>query len=158
MNSITYEFPLNERIRVFIRLEQLFQQLCHFAKGTTAADKRAAVSVLLDIVMIFKRNDIKSEVLKELERNSKILKTATEQQEKNAGLLVEFAEMGQKLHAVHGKIGSNVMQSDLFQSIVQRSATALPGRSPLHPEDGRLETLDRPLSGAYSYRTTGTHS
>ncbi|MEY3880331.1 MAG: hypothetical protein RIQ94_1126, partial [Pseudomonadota bacterium] len=25
-NTITYEFPLNERIRVFIRLEQLFQQ------------------------------------------------------------------------------------------------------------------------------------
>jgi cell division protein ZapD len=124
--TITYEFPLNERIRVFIRLEQLFQQFSHFAKGTAAADKRAAVSVLLDIVMIFKRNDIKSEVLKELERNSKILKTALEQQqEANTGLLLEFTQISQKLHAVHGKIGSNVMQSDLFQSVAQRSA--IPG-------------------------------
>jgi len=124
--SITYEFPLNERIRVFIRLEQLFQQFSHFAKGATAADKRAAVAVLLDIVMIFKRNDLKSEVLKELDRNSRILKTALEQQqEANVSLLSELTEISQKLHAVHGKIGSNVMQNDLFQSIAQRSA--IPG-------------------------------
>ena len=72
--TITYEFPLNERIRVFIRLEQLFQQLLHFSAGATANDKRAALNVLQDITLIFKRNDIKSEVLKELERDSKVLR------------------------------------------------------------------------------------
>lgn len=123
--TITYEFPLNERIRVFIRLEQLFQQFLHFSAGTTAADKRAALSVLLDIIMIFKRNDLKSEVLKELERDAKILRDTQDQQEANAGILLEFAQMSKKLHAVKGKIGINVMQSDLFQSIAQRSA--IPG-------------------------------
>lgn len=123
--TITYEFPLNERIRVFIRLEQLFQQFVHFSAGATAADKRAALSVLQDIIMIFKRNDLKSEVLKELDRDTKILRDMQDQLETNADLLLELSEMGKKLHAVRGKIGINVMQSDLFQSIAQRSA--IPG-------------------------------
>jgi cell division protein ZapD len=123
--TITYEFPLNERIRVFIRLEQLFQQFLHFSAGATAADKRAALSVLLDIIMIFRRNDLKSEVLKELDRDTKILTNMLDQKEANAGILLEFAQMSKKLHAVKGKIGINVMQSELFQSIAQRSA--IPG-------------------------------
>lgn len=123
--TITYEFPLNERIRVFIRLEQLFQQFLHFSAGATAADKRAALSVLLDIMMIFKRNDLKSEVLKELERDARILRDMQEQQEADEEILLEFAQMSKKLHAVKGKIGINVMQSDLFQSIAQRSV--IPG-------------------------------
>jgi cell division protein ZapD len=121
--TITYEFPLNERIRVFIRLEQLFQQFIHFSAGATAADKRAALSVLLDIIMIFKRNDLKSEVMKELDRDAKILSKIDDNQ--NADILLELEQMSKKLHAVKGKIGTNVMQSDLFQSIAQRSA--IPG-------------------------------
>jgi cell division protein ZapD len=124
--TITYEFPLNERIRVFIRLEQLFQQFIHFSAGSTAIDKRAALSVLLDIIMIFQRHDLKSEVLKELERDAKVLRNATEQ-ETNTDILLEIAQMSKKLHAVKGKIGINVMQSELFQSIAQRST--IPGGS-----------------------------
>ncbi len=124
--TITYEFPLNERIRVFIRLEQLFQQFLHFSAGATAADKRAALSVLLDIIMIFKRNDLKSEALKELDRDAKILRDRQQDQpEANADILLEFAQMSKKLHAVKGKIGINVMESNLFQSIAQRSS--IPG-------------------------------
>jgi cell division protein ZapD len=123
--TITYEFPLNERIRVFIRLEQLFQQLLHFSAGATANDKRAALSALQDITLIFKRNDIKSEVLKELERHNKILSTMLEKQENHAGIILELTDRSKKLHAVRGKIGTNLMQSDLFQSIAQRSA--IPG-------------------------------
>jgi len=121
--TITYEFPLNERIRVFIRLEQLFQQFAHFSAGATAIDKRAALSVLLDIIMIFKRNDLKSEVLKELDRGAKILTNTMD--EKNTAVLHELTLMSKKLYAVKGKIGAQVMQSDLFQSIAQRST--IPG-------------------------------
>jgi cell division protein ZapD len=122
--TITYEFPLNERIRVFIRLEQLFLQLLHFSAGATANDKRAALSVLQDITLIFKRNDIKSEVLKELERANKALSTMQQQQE-YAKIMLELTTMSKNLHAVRGKIGTNLMQSELFQCIAQRSA--IPG-------------------------------
>lgn len=128
-NSITYEFPLNERIRVFIRLEQLFQQFSHFSSGATVTDKRAAISVLLDIMSIFRRNDLKSEILKELDRNAKILNKIANSQsvdkEKLENILAELALISKKIYSVTGKIGINVMESDLFQSIAQRSS--IPG-------------------------------
>ena len=68
-----YDFPLNERIRVFMRLEHLFQKLDHFMTGTSIFDNRAAISVLIDILMIFNRNNLKTVLLTELDRHSKSL-------------------------------------------------------------------------------------
>ncbi len=127
--TITYEFPLNERIRVFIRLEQLFEHFSHFVTGETVADKRAAISVLLDIMTIFRRNDLKSEILKELDRHAKVLNKIAHNQgvdsKKLEELLDQLNQTSKKLYATNGKIGSQIMESDLFQSIAQRSS--IPG-------------------------------
>lgn len=130
MNTPTfYEFPLNERIRVFIRLEQLFLELNHFMNGSSIFDKRAAISVLLNILMILNRNDLKSELLKELDRHSKKLNQIADSQgvdaEKLYQILDEIKLVSKKLYAANGKIGIKVMQSDLFQTISQRSS--IPG-------------------------------
>ena len=130
MNStITYEFPLNERIRVFIRLEQLFQQFSHFSAGATVADKRAAIATLLDIMSIIRRNDLKSELLKELDRHANILRKIANSQgvdtEKLESILAELTQTSKNLYAISGKIGINIMESNLFQSIAQRSS--IPG-------------------------------
>lgn len=128
-NKITYEFPLNELIRVFIRLEQLFEQFNHFLNGASVWDKRAALNVLLDIMTIFSRNDLKSELLKELDRNGKALNRIAHSQgvdaEKLNQLLGEVSQTSKKLYASSGKIGIHVLESDLFQSIAQRSS--IPG-------------------------------
>ncbi len=127
--TITYEFPLNERIRVFIRLEQLFQQFSHFLTGETVADKRAAISALLDIITIFRRNDLKSEILKELDRHANVLNKIAHNRsvdtEKLEELLSTLKHTSKKLYATNGKIGAHVMECDLFQSIAQRSS--IPG-------------------------------
>lgn len=128
-NTIIYEFPLNERIRVFIRLEQLFQQFSHFSLGSSDADKRAAIIVLLDIMMIFRRNDLKSEILKELERDTKALQKITTNQtidtNRLSDILTQLADISKKLYATSGKIGLHIMENDLFQSVAQRSS--IPG-------------------------------
>ena len=125
----TYEFPLNERIRVFIRLEQLFQQLNHSMEGATVFDKRSAISTLLAILMIFSRNDLKSELLKELDRHSKALNQIANSEGvdtvKLEQILNDLNAISKKLYAANGKIGINVMESNLFQSISQRSS--IPG-------------------------------
>jgi len=127
----TYEFPLNERIRVFMRLEQLFRQLSHFMTGASIFDKRAAIDVLLDILTIFSRSDLKSELIKELERHTKYLnQLANSQQVDNQKLQEILAELNQSsrnLYSANGKIGIKVMESDLFQSISQRNT--IPGGS-----------------------------
>jgi cell division protein ZapD len=128
-NHTTYEFPLNERIRVFIRLEQLFQQLAHFSSGLSISDKRAAINILLDIMSIFRRNDLKSEILKELDRHAKVLHKYADSQSVDAKyletILDNLSQTSKKLYAMSGKIGLEIMESDLFQSIAQRSS--IPG-------------------------------
>jgi cell division protein ZapD len=128
-NNITYEFPLNERIRVFIRLEQLFKEFGHFSAGTTIPDKRAAINVLLDIMSIFRRNDLKSEILKELDRHSKVLNKYVNSDNIDTSqleaILGKLTQTSKKLYANSGKIGIEIMESDLFQSIAQRSS--IPG-------------------------------
>ena len=89
-----------------MRLEQLFQQLAHFSNGASIFDKRAAISVLLDILMIFSRNDLKSELLKELERHSKFLRQLSNSQQVDAEkltlILNELNEISQKLYNING--------------------------------------------------------
>lgn len=128
---IIYEFPLNERIRVFMRLEQLFQQLNHFMAGTSVFDKRAAITSLLDILTIFSRSDLKSELIKELERHTKVLGQLVNSQgvdtRKLEEILGDLNQASRNLYATSGKIGVSVMESDLFQSISQRNS--IPGGS-----------------------------
>lgn len=130
MNTLTiYEFPLNERIRVFMRLEQLFQQLNHFMAGTSVFDMRAVISLLLDILTIFSRSDLKSELIKELDRHSKVLNQLVNTQgvdsQKLQEILADLNQASSNLYRTNGRIGINVMESDLFQSISQRSS--IPG-------------------------------
>ncbi|MGR9099279.1 MAG: cell division protein ZapD [Gammaproteobacteria bacterium] len=128
-NCNIFEFPLNERIRVFMRLEQLFLQLDHFLSGSTVWDKRAAIDILLDILTIFSRNDLKSEILKELDRHSSILNQIANSQgvdiSKLDAILGELNSISKNLYESSGKIGLVVMESELFKNISQRSS--IPG-------------------------------
>lgn len=128
-SSITYEFPLNERIRIFIRIEQLFVQLQHFLAGDTISDKRAAIRTLIDLLAILSRNDLKSEIIKEIDRHVKAFSLMTGSQnidtEKLRSILNDLDAMSKRLYATNGKIGMNILQSDLFQSVSQRSS--IPG-------------------------------
>jgi len=112
-----------------MRLEQLFQQLEHFMEGESVFDKRAAISTLLDILNIFSRNDIKSEVLKELDRQAKTLNYLASNKgidsEKLNSILDNVQGISKSLYQTTGKIGISVMESDLFKSISQRST--IPG-------------------------------
>ena len=70
--QIVFEHPLNERIRTFLRLEHLFEQTGHFLPLQDTWANRAAVDGLLNIIHIFARSDLKTEILKELEKSGYI--------------------------------------------------------------------------------------
>ena len=127
MNANTiYEFPLNERIRVFMRLEQSFQQLNHFMGGNSVFDKRAAISTLLEILTILGRSDLKSEIIKELDRHAKVLGQLVNSQgvdvQKLQEILADINLASRNLYTNSGKIGGSVLESDLLQSIAKRNA------------------------------------
>jgi cell division protein ZapD len=126
---VLYEFPLNERIRVFMRLEQLFQQIDHFLKGNSIWESRAVISILLEILTIFSRNDIKSEILKEVDRHVGVLNKMASSQKidpfKLEKILDKLNLIGDELYATPGKIGYSLMENELFKCISQRSS--IPG-------------------------------
>lgn len=128
-NTITYEFPLSERIRVFIRLEQLFNQFNYFLAGNHVTENRAAINILLDITQILRRNDLKSEILKELERHTKVLNKIANSQgvdtQKLEQILNTLSQTSKNLYSNSGKINANVTENDLLLSIAQRSS--IPG-------------------------------
>jgi len=128
-DSISYEFPLNERMRVFIRLEQLFLQLDHFLTGSSIWDRRASVSTLVDILQVFSRHDLKAETLKELERHSNRLNQLSSHDgvdtQRLRQVISELDTISKALYASNGKIDLSSMESDLFKTITQRSS--IPG-------------------------------
>ena len=112
-----------------MRLEQLFKQIERFMSENTVSDNRATVSTLLDILTIFSRNDIKQELLKELDRHSNVLSQISQTQGVDTvqlkSLLIDLETISNDLYASSGKIGLDLMQSELFKSISQRSS--IPG-------------------------------
>lgn len=69
-NSIIYEQPLNERVRTFLRLEHLFRIANHHSPQDSQWDSRITISCLLEILDLISRSDIKSDLIKELERHA----------------------------------------------------------------------------------------
>ena len=65
---ITYEYPLNERIRTLLRLEDLFERSRHFIARTDQHDHHMALLTLFEIMEVAGRADLKSDLLQELER------------------------------------------------------------------------------------------
>jgi len=74
-----FEQPLTERMRTFLRVDQLYQQATFHAADTTDFGARAAVATLLEILTILGRGDVRAELLKELERQSELLCSYTRQ-------------------------------------------------------------------------------
>ncbi len=70
---ITFEQPLTERMRTFLRIEFLYEQTVFHADEPTDFGARAAVTGLLEIVTILGRGDVRTDVIKELERHAGLL-------------------------------------------------------------------------------------
>lgn len=128
-HAIIYEQPLNERIRTFLRLEFLFSQASQHLHDESQWGSRSTLSSLLDILSIFGRTDLKTEVLKELERHTATLSRL----ESNPGVdrtrlktaLNELEMLGKKLHQASGPIAADLKTNEFLSSIQQR--TAIPG-------------------------------
>ena len=64
--AIIYEQPLNEVIRVCLRLEQLFNQVEHHLDDLSTWGTRNAMYTIINILQLLDRPDLKSKLAKEL--------------------------------------------------------------------------------------------
>ncbi|MEZ5542482.1 MAG: cell division protein ZapD [Pseudomonadota bacterium] len=126
---IFYEQPLNERTRIFMRLEYLFRQASFHLERASAWDSRATLNCILEIMDIFGNTNLKSEVLKELERHSSNLKRLGQNPAVDAEQLKRLLHNinGQidRMHSINGQIAGELKSSEFLTSIRQRNA--IPG-------------------------------
>lgn len=73
LSSVTYEQPLNENIRLFLRLEHLFNQLQYYLKVTTPQNCRLALETLLKIVDVSDRPELKAKLAQAINQQAAVL-------------------------------------------------------------------------------------
>lgn len=124
-----YEFPLNERIRTWLRLEDLFDKALFFARAEDVRSHHAGMLALFEIVDVTTRSELKSELIQELERQKSGLEALRANPAVDAKRLNEVLErIGAALadlHAMTGKIGQHVRDNEWLAGIKGRAG--IPG-------------------------------
>ena len=162
---ITYEYPLNERIRTLLRLEDLFERSRSFLQRTEPHDHHVALLTLFEILEVASRADLKSDLLQELERQKQVLLGFRNNPEISedalSEVLAEIERASTSLFGMTGRIGQYLRENEWLMSIRQR--TGIPGGACefdlpsyhfwLHrPAEERLAQLVRWTSPLYPLR------
>ena len=126
---ILYEYPFNERIRTYLRLEHLFLNLSDLMAKESALDHHFALTTIFEVMDVAARADLKSDVLRDLEKQKQILHGYRG----NPAIaeLVLDKVVGQIEHCFSalntqpGKAGQSLQENDWLMSI--RSRVGIPG-------------------------------
>jgi cell division protein ZapD len=126
---ILYEYPFQEGIRTMLRLEQLFDRIGQLLPRDTAVDHHFAMVTLFEIMDVAARADLKSDLLKELERHKQQLLAyrgnAQVAQETLDSLIDRIEQAHEALNQLPGKAGQSLTSNEWLMSI--RSRISIPG-------------------------------
>ncbi|AKJ69972.1 hypothetical protein PATSB16_00320 [Pandoraea thiooxydans] len=126
---ILYEYPLNERMRTLLRLEELFGRFAFFLDQEHPLEHHAALMTLFEIADIAGRSDLKSELAKELERQRQTLIAYRGNPDIETNtletLLGEVERSLGNLNQIPGKPGQHLNDNEWLSSI--RSRSVIPG-------------------------------
>ena len=107
-----YEQPLNERMRTFLRLEFLYQQMLYNSEREANWATRTTIATLLEVLAILSRGDVRSEVHKELDHQIGALRRFQSQPE------VDSARLDTVLHnLVESRNGIAAIGTQFLQSL-----------------------------------------
>jgi cell division protein ZapD len=124
-----YEFPLNERIRTWLRLEDLFDKALFFARADDVRSHHAGMLGLFEIVDVATRSELKSELIQELERQKNGLDALRTNPAVDAkrleAILIRIGSALVDLHAMTGKLGQHVRDNEWLAGIKGRAG--MPG-------------------------------
>ncbi len=125
-NPIIYEQPLNERMRTFLRLEHLFNMAAYSLRGFSVWDSRTSLGGMIQILDILSRNDLKNEILKELERLTVSLNALRNlpgvDKQQLQSILSQLENAQQDVHSQTGQFGSSLREDEMIKTLRQRSS------------------------------------
>ena len=107
---ITYEYPLHERIRTLLRLEDLYGRVTFFLAKDSAHAHHACLTGMFEILDVAGRADLKSDLLQELDRQRTFLEALRNNpaisEEKLNGVLKDIDAYWTKTLRARRKIGA----------------------------------------------------
>lgn len=125
----TYEFPLNERIRTLLRLEDLFAKFIFFVSQDHRLDHHTALLTLFEIIEVGSRADLKSDLLQELDRQraSLILFRGHPSVDRSMleDTLISIDSTATELNQCNGRLGYHLRDNEFLMII--RSRCSIPG-------------------------------
>lgn len=126
---ISYDFPLNERMRTLLRLEDLYAKLLCFTERSSVIDHHSALNVLFEVLEVASRSDLKSDLLQELERQKRQLSALHNNPEISElaldAVLDEIESASSGVLSMNGKIGQHLRENEWLMGIKQRAG--IPG-------------------------------
>ena len=124
--TIVYEQPLSERIRTFLRLEFLFRRGRYLLQQESPWASRLTFEVIIDVMAVLGRADLKKEIISELERHSATLYSLSRNpkvaQERLQEVRDEIHSMLQVLHEHNTPPGKELRNNELLNAVRQRSS------------------------------------
>ena len=128
---IIFEQPLNQRIRMCLRIETLMKRFHYFTSLKGDWSSYTALLGVLEITSLLERGDLKQELMKELERQHTALKSLSAHKEVDKSKLILILSRQkhaiERLHQLNGKLGEHLKRNDFLLAIKQR--TSIPGGS-----------------------------
>jgi len=126
---ILYEYPFNERIRTYLRLEHLFFRLGQLVSREDALDHHHALATIFEVMDVGARADLKSDVLKDLEKQKQVLHAYRSNPAIDQSVLESVLQQIERcfadLNSLPGKAGHALTENDWLMSI--RSRIGIPG-------------------------------
>jgi cell division protein ZapD len=126
---ISFEFPVTERTRILLRLEQLYGRLAFFIEREHCYEHHAALLVLFELMETASRADLKADLLQELERQKQMLEALRDNpnvaEETLEGVLDSIESTSTDLLALTGKFGQHLRENEWLMAIKQRAG--IPG-------------------------------
>lgn len=125
--TIIYEQPLNEQIRLCLRLEFLFEQTRHNLNGNSSWDLRQTLYSILEILNITDRPDLKSKLGQALNQHAssfaQLEKLPNIDKQKLHNTLKKIDQLLDDLRANTQKTGQVLRENEFLMAIQQRMYT-----------------------------------
>ena len=126
---ILYEYPFNERIRTYLRLQELFDRLGTLLARTDAIDHHFALITLFELLEVAARPELKSDVLKDLEKQKQVYNSyrgnPAISEKALDGVIAQLDAHFESLNAQVGRLGQGFNENDFLNAI--RSRAVVPG-------------------------------
>lgn len=123
-----FEYPFNERVRAWMRLEYLLDRLLFFSAPGDPRMHQVAVNTLFDVLDVTERTDVKGGVMQDLERQKLTLQGLQDHPGVNAEALKNIInEIDQTAASMsrQGRTGQVLRENDWLTSL--RGRLAVPG-------------------------------